>query len=429
MASFLDQPGVPLVKAELLTGGRVRLSQKRFLNDGVTAPGSAIWQIPVALKFSDGRRARTRTILLKEPSRIVTLEGARRVAFIHPNAGETGYYRWQVSPQMLTALADAGPQELSLRERIGYVGNLASMLDAGTLRGDDDMRLVGRFADDERPEVIVALIDHLEKLKKAFAVDDLKEPFVSYVQRTLSPALRRFGKARVPGEDEAVSLLRPDLLLWTGIEGQDGAILDYADSLARAYVDDPASIDPALAGAALRLSASRGDMALFRNYRKRFEKSKVPAERRRYLDALGSFRDPEIVEAGLAYSLDGPLRPQEILSIAGRAAEVPELRPLVWRWATENFKTIVERIPVNYGVNLVRYAGACSADLLEPARAFFSAPGHDLPGIDTEIRKVADEVSDCSRLRRREQPAVAAFLRSQSPVAAAGSKVTAGSDR
>src|SRR4029077_6357419 len=100
MASFLDQPGVPLVKSELLSGASVRLSQRRFLNDGVPPPGSAIWQIPISLKYSDGRMARTRTILLKEPSRIVTLEGARRVAFLHPNAGETGYYRWEVSPQM-----------------------------------------------------------------------------------------------------------------------------------------------------------------------------------------------------------------------------------------------------------------------------------------------------------------------------------------
>ena len=348
------------------------------------------------------------------------------MAWLQPNAGETGYYRWRVEPPMLAALADAAPKALGIRERIGYIGNLASLLDAGALRGDDDLRLLGRFADDARPEVIGALIGHLEKIKESFVVGDLKGPFVAYVRRTLAPALGRFGRERAAGEDEAASLLRPDLLEWLGLEGQDGTILDYADALARSYVDDPASIDPALADVALRLSAARGDTALFREYRRRFEKTKVPAERRRYLAALGSFRDPWIVEAGLAYALDGPLRANEILSIPGRYASLPEFRPVVWRWATENFKTIVGRVPANNGVDLVDYAGGCSDDLLEQARLFFSAPGHEVPGFDVGFRKVADEVNDCVRLRRREQPAVAAFLRGDPSVAANGSRAPAG---
>ena len=420
MSTFLDQPGVPLVKVESLAGGALRLSQKRFLNDGVVAPRPALWQIPVTLKYSDGKKTRTKTLLFKEKSRTVTLEGAPRVAWVHPNAGETGYYRWEVSLPWLTALARDPGESLSDRERIGYIGNLGALLDSGAIQGDDDLRLLARFADDDRPEVITALIEHLEKIKESFVVGDLKAPFTAYVRKTLSPALHRFGKERAEGEEDAVSVLRPELLRWLGLEGQDQAILDYADTLSRSYVEDPSSIDATLAGVALRLSASHGDMALFKQYRKRFEKTKVPAERSRYLAALGSFRDPKIVEAGLAYSLEGPLRPQETLSIAGRAADVPELQPIVWRWMTGNFKPIVERIPVNYGVNLVDYAGGCSTELLEQARVFFSAQGHDLPGVDTEIAKVADEVNDCARLRRREQPSVAAFLRGQPAVAAAG---------
>ncbi len=413
MATFLDQPGVPLVKADLLPGGKVRLSQQRFLNDGAAASRPATWQIPIILKYSDGRTTRTKTLLLKEASRTVALDGVLHPAWVLPNGGETGYYRWQVSPATLAALAGAAPKGLGTRERIGYVGNLEALLDAGALHGGDDLRLLARFADDPRPEVIDSLIDHLAKVKEAFVAGDLKGPFVAYVRRTLTPALQRFGRARAEGEEEAVSVLRPNLLEWLAIEGQDDTILDYADSLARAYMEDESSIDPALAGVALRLSAVRGDPALFKQYRKRFEKARVPADRGRYLAALGSFRNPAIVDSGLAYSLDGPLRAQEILSIPRHLSEVPELRPVVWDWVTGNFKTIVDRVPSNYGIFLVHFAGGCSDDLLQSARAFFSTPGHDLPGIDTEIKKVADEVNDCVRLRRREQPAVATFLRGQ----------------
>src|SRR5206468_5084271 len=127
-------------------GGALRLSQKRFLNDGVVAPRPALWQIPVTLKYSDGKKTRTKTLLLKERSRTVTLEGAPRVAWVHPNAGETGYYRWEVSLPWLTALARDPGKSLSDRERIGYIGNLGALLDSGAIRGDDDLRLLARFA-------------------------------------------------------------------------------------------------------------------------------------------------------------------------------------------------------------------------------------------------------------------------------------------
>ena len=422
MESFLDQPGVPLLSLEPLPGGTVRLSQGRFLNDGVAAPpGRRLWQIPVILKYSDGRTTRRKSLLLKESSRTLALGSTARAAWIEPNAGETGYYRWRVPRALLDGLAGAGPAALDVRERIGLVGNLEALLDAGALRGDDDLRFVARFADDARPEVIEALIRHLEMVKEAFVTGDLKDPFAAYVRRTLAPALARFGRSRSDGEDAAVTLLRPHLFEWLGLQGGDVKILDEADALARSYADDSNSIDPALAETALRMSASRGDRSLFRTYRRRFEKATVPADRDRYLAALGSFRKPGIVDEALAYALDGPLRTQEILSLPGRVAEIPEERDTVWGWVTANFKTITDRVPANAGYFLVHFAGGCSDERLQSARAFFSAPGRDLPGVDTELAKVADQVTDCVRLRRREQPAVASYLgRTSADVAQCG---------
>ena len=84
---------------------------------------------------------------------------------------------------------------------------------------------------------------------------------------------------------------------------------------------------------------------------------------------------------------------------------------------TKNFKTLTGRVPPNYGFELVHLADGCSTDLLDSARAFFSSPEHDLPGLSVELAKVADRVRDCVALRQREQPAVAEFLRRQPAVA------------
>src|SRR5882762_9213820 len=44
MSTFLDQEGVPLVTASVLPDGRVKLSQKRFLGDGITPPPEKLWR-------------------------------------------------------------------------------------------------------------------------------------------------------------------------------------------------------------------------------------------------------------------------------------------------------------------------------------------------------------------------------------------------
>ena len=40
LATFLDQPGVPLVTVDSIEGNRVRLSQRRFANHGVSVPAT-----------------------------------------------------------------------------------------------------------------------------------------------------------------------------------------------------------------------------------------------------------------------------------------------------------------------------------------------------------------------------------------------------
>ena len=417
MGTFLDQPGVPLVKAEILPDGRVRLAQSRFLNYGVAQPRPTTWKIPVTLRYPDSGTIRTETLLLKDESTTVALGAKKRPAWIHPNGGETGYYRWQVPPAMLSALSVDARTVLTPRERVGFLGNLAALLDNGALKGDDYMKLLGRFATDPEPRVVGAVLDGLDKVKEAFVVPEVQGPFVAYVRATLSPALARIGRSRTEGEDSSVTSLRPRLLECLGREGRDEVVLDEAAALSTAYAKDPASIDPAVAGIALRLSALRGDMALFKEYCARFESAKVPADRGRYLAAIGSFEKPEVIDAALAYALAGPLRPQELLAIPRALYATPANRPSVWSWVRTNFKTIASRVPPNYVAYLVYFAAGCSTAPLEEAKTFFTIPDHDINGASVELAKVADQVNDCVALRKREEPAVAAFLSPPDPAA------------
>jgi alanyl aminopeptidase len=408
LRTFVDQPGLPLVEVEVGAGGAVVLRQRRFLNAGVSAPGLS-WRVPVVLKYQSGAGVRTRSVLLAEPERRLDLGG--EVAWVMPNAGARGYYRWRVPAAMLLELAGRSAEALDPRERIAFLSNAGALLDAGVLGGADYLRVLNAFAADAEPEVLAALLDGLEKVRLSFVPDALRDAFAAFVRSTLAPARERFGLAGRPGEAESAAKFRPRLVAWLGDAGGDPAVRRRAAELARAYRSDPASIDPSLAEVALRLAAIDGDRDLFDAYRRSFEESRVPADRDRYLEALGAFRRPEVRAAAMAYALAGPLRPHELFTIPGALADTEEGHEAMYAWATSHYAEIAARIPPDFVAYLPFIAGGCSPDRLERARAFFAAPEHRVDGTDRQLAKVAEQVGDCANLRRREGGEVAEYLR------------------
>jgi alanyl aminopeptidase len=410
MTTFLDQEGVPLVSADILADGRVKLAQRRFLGYGVQSPKEELWRIPVYLKYSDGSTVRTQRVLLTEREMTVALEGGKAPQWLNLNGDAAGYYRWNVSPEILHRLADGEGEFLTPVERVGFLGNASALLSAGLLHGDDFMRLTAKFANDKDPDVTTALMDNVEVIRRIFVTRELADPYAVYVRRTLGPALARIGMTRRPGEGDGTSEVRASLLVAMGDDGKDAAVVSFADSLAKQHIASPGSVDPSLIGAALDLSALRGNEALFADYKRRFETAEIPAERGRYLGALGYFRDPKIVQESVRYSLTGPLRPQEIFEIPGTLGSAFEYEELPYKWMTENFGTIASKVPPMFMVYMPNFARGCSNQRFEEAKVFFANPAHSVPGSEKELARVADQVHDCTGLREREGAVVAAYL-------------------
>jgi len=312
--------------------------------------------------------------------------------------------------ETMEKLAANSAEIMSPGERVGYLGNLAALLDAGLIHGDEYIRLLGRFADDPNPEVNTAVQQGVDRVRRTFVTPDVADAFAAYVRRTLGPALGRMGLSRRPGEEDGVSLVRPTLIYTLGDDGKDPRVLAFADSLATQYIAAPASVDPSLAGVALALSALRADAPRFADYKQRFETAKIPADRSRFLNALGHFRDPKLVDEVLNYSLQAPVRPQEVFTIANAVGSAIENEDHLYRWIEENFGAISTKIPPMYVAFLPGYAGGCSVQRLEAAKTFFAGPPHAVPGTEKELAKVADQVNDCAGLRQREGAVVAAYL-------------------
>jgi alanyl aminopeptidase len=408
METFLDRPGVPIVRARLLPGGAVELSQQRYLVAGAIAPTQAPWKIPVVLRFSDGQSVHIQRVLLSETTQRVQLSPAIAPVWLHPNADERGYYHWQVASDQLAALAHA---PLNERERVGYVRNLNTLLAGGMLHGDEYLRGLADFANDPSPRVGSAVLDGLESVKFTFVTRELRPAYARYVARLLRPVMDRLGDTPAKGEGLDASALRARVMTVLGWDGGDPALRAAALTRARAYLNTPASLDPTLIDATLRLSALSNDTTLYAMYRQRFEAAKDPEEHYHFLGSLGWFHDPALLDQTFDYALHGPLRPQD-LRFAFSGLDTEELRERAWNWFRPHYAEVSARMPEVFRSALVRFADGCSNQRLEAARLFFSDPAHAPMGTDRELAELTGRVTSCVGLREREGAAVARALQS-----------------
>src|SRR5262249_18499752 len=121
-----------------------------------------VWEIPVSLRYTDGGPLQTRTVLLTQRTQEFKLEVANPpVIWLHPNAGERGYYRWTVARPLLTTIAEQASTRLEPRERVGFVGNLSGLFAGGELHGGDYYRLLASFAKDPEPPGVQAMLTAL----------------------------------------------------------------------------------------------------------------------------------------------------------------------------------------------------------------------------------------------------------------------------
>ena len=408
MATFLEQPGVPLVEAGIAENG-IKLTQQRFSNYG-TELDAQTWRIPVGLRIGSGGKVYEKTVLLTESEMLVETEGLEAIDWVMPNADGAGYYRWNIGDKAISAIAPGADKILNERERVAFLGNLGALLDAGAVGGDTYMKALGAFATDPEPFVVSAVISELDSVRDTFITEDLTEEFAGYLQQTLSPAIERFGINAKPGEDEAVAGFRPRLLYWLGAIGGEEQVVSWASDTVARFTEDPSSIDPALAEVAVLIKAKKGDESLYDQFVAAFEAADNPTARGIYLGALGGFENPGIRDRALAYALDGPLRPNEIFDIPNELRNTESGTELVFDWLLNNYNTVTTRMPPIWLPFMPLVGSGCDPERMEKAKIFFARPEIKVDGTDKQMAKVEAGVLDCAALRKREGVKVRAYL-------------------
>ncbi|MDX2411796.1 MAG: M1 family aminopeptidase, partial [Woeseiaceae bacterium] len=400
-ASFMQQPGIPLINVEILDDNRLSISQQRFSNAGIELP-ELRWTIPIAIKYSVNGEIHTQTLILDSPSATVKLQHHGDVDWIYPNAEQGGYFRWKLPARMLQPLVDDAQQLLTPMERMGLVSNLTATLYAGELPANEYLAALASFSAERDPYVLDIVVDQLSIIKDALVSDAHKNGFARFIGNLLGPAVESLGLDPVDGESNAVTTIRPYLLRQLIRNARNEEITREFAERGAAYLAGDLDLHASLISIALLATAINGDLETYATFKTRFENATDPSARGRFLAALTYFDIPEVLVDLQAYSISDAVRPSEMLSVRRSLLAQPENRDPVLNYALANYETFKARLPGNGLAGLPSVARSCSLKSVERANEFFSNPDHQVPGTLRVLDKVVTSAQTCVTLRARE---------------------------
>ncbi len=413
MATFIDQPGAPLIQIEAKPGRSetaVTLSQNRFFRDRAAfAQGSPeLWQVPVCLRsaavpLADAPAARC--IVLTE--RTQTFKFKNLTLPVVANAGEKGYYRVKYSPEVLSELSRTAETKLTPAERIGLLNDEWAMVGAGMAPIGDFLSLVEGLKADRRSPVVDAYAGRLQTIDADMVSDAQRDQYRAWVGNLLRPMAKELGWQPLPGEGVEQPGVRAAVLSTLGRVGRDPEVLETARTLAHRYLADRTSIDPSLADTVVNLAALEGDATLYNEFLAATKTAQSQEEYYRFLYALARFSDSELLTRTLEYALTPNVRGQDFGSLLGTVMTNPAGPDLAWDFAREHWDKINSKPPGNTGGRILTSASVfCDAKHEQEVRDFFTGKKSD----ESAIRRAVEDIGACSDVKSLQETNVAMWF-------------------
>jgi len=411
--AFIETPGVPLVEVDWSCNeGQVEftLRQQRYLPRGVDAPPQT-WSVPVCLKAGGRGRTERECFLFDQKSEKRTPGWGFCPSFVHPNAGEASYYRWQLEPERFLALTREFRSELTAAERVALPSHAFALLEAGVLDGPGYLAALEALGADDHRLVLEGVLDGLGKLNRTLTAPAEREALARFTRRLLAPHAKRIGFVPRAGEPVSVSLVRSRVFQALGGIGNDPETLKTANQVAQQVLRDPEQVAPDLAAQSLALAALGGDAELHAGLVELLGATRSPSLRDAVVRALAAFRDPDLLGRTYALLLNGTLRAQDYYVLPRAAGRDAATQAVYWAWYVKHEQDLIRLLGARVSASLPWVvAGFCSEIELQTARAFFVDPEALGPGARHNLNQALETATRCLNLRQAVLPTLKPWL-------------------
>lgn len=399
MRSFVEQQGVPLLTFAG-SDGRYTVTQSRYVRLGAASSGTR-WGVPLCVR----RGKASRCELLEGTSMDLAIRGGGPVI---PNAGGTGYYRFELPRRDWDALIRRSAR-LPGGEAQALADSLLASFQAGRASAGQIVELARRMAAHPDSYASEAGGDALAWLARAGLIDDAAMPaYRRFAERLYAPLLERLGfdprAGAYAGEDPERSQRRAQLV---GRLAGRGAALDrrLGDAASAWLGGDARALDPAWYGPAFDAHVAKGGIDAAKALVERALASQDPVFRPAALSSVASSGKEEIARWLLEELRDERLRPSEQRGLLRDVMQASGTREIGYRWLNEHLEELMEGGGIFFTARLPQLLnGFCSADRAEEiAREL--RPRLAGGTAQLELERTIERVRSCGLLKdaRREE--------------------------
>jgi alanyl aminopeptidase len=422
--TFLEQAGVPLLTVSLDCGGAkpvLKISQKRSLPLG--SPGSAAqtWQVPACVKYESGGELYSQCEVLAGAQSEMTLKrGKACPGWVLANDGEVGYYRVDYEGQLLDRmLGGDNASHLTVPEQVGLLGDVQALVSSAQISPKVALALVPKFHNDPQRQVVESALRIAELTVSRSVPDDLQEKGSAYIRTMFGERALKLGWHPDPNEPDSTRLLRLALVPEVASDGEQKELIGEADKMARAWLKGDKTIAPDLVGSVLRVAAEFGDRDLFDQFLAAAKKEQDRGTREKLIGALGSFRNPAIVNASLELVFDKDFDVRETFyRMLFGPLQYRETRALPFEFVKANMDRLLARLPREVGADFTASLpevgqGFCDAEHRAAVKGFFEEKVKDFTGGPRNLAKTLESIDVCIAKKKALGPELADFLRGQ----------------
>ncbi len=410
---WFTRPGFPLVTVSAAGPDldRLTVGQSRFQADPNARLGAeAPWAIPLTLAFEDDQGIRRHRVLMTDARATVALPADGKVRWVYANAGEQGFYRTRYDQGLRGALA-ASSARLSPEERFGLLDNTWALAQKGELPIGEFLDLVVRFRGDDTRIVVEGLAGYLVTLGDRLVTEADQLRYARFIEDFHRPLVDSLGWDARPREGDEPKLARASALWALGSLAKPAPLIhDMTERLER-YWADPASLDPTLATAVLRLCARVGGKARYERYLERYHAAVTPEDRDRYLAAFGDFAEPGLAPAILSLVLSEAIRGQDIWKPLRGLLSNPATQGETWAFIKASWPALRQK---GGSVGAQRIIGGTKAlwkaEWLDEVERFFSDPANRVASAERTLTQTVESIRLGLAFRREQQGKLSKWL-------------------
>jgi aminopeptidase N/puromycin-sensitive aminopeptidase len=408
MSSFVEKPGVPLLTFADKQPAGEPVTQKRFFLDPPTGGDkrdqeqatntSRGWVIPICLKTATSQTAAPKCQLVNADTAAVPMPPG--APFFYANADDKGYFRTAYSPAQLKAISAVAETQLSVPERIGYIGDRWALTRAGQGSVGDFLDLALALKQDPNSAILDSTLGTINQIRTRIAGGsdpasaDERAKLDAIIRAQYEPVFVAIGPK--PATYDAQQI-HTELYGALGEAGDQAVIAQ-----ARQITDDlfaGKKVDSDLVDVSVALAATTGDTDFYDRILTVGQRSTDPGFQEEALQILTRFHDPALVVRTLEYATSGQVRNQDSWILIAIELNQRETRGIAWPWVQAHWDKVAAQLTTASGAGLVA--------------SFFAT--HKVEAAERSLAKALDSIDACVRLRQTQEPKLRAWLAAHPP--------------